>query len=137
MHHVLSIFRTEETTTIDAANISLLITRIIDYIKHNLADKKPPAGEFTDVVRAFWSLIASLYSSRWDLLPIEDKNIHILMGEKILPGYLKCVLLKKNMIEKSLSSSSSISLLLNMAVSSPCLTATSVVVPPLPTSVAP
>ena len=64
MYHVLSIFETEETTVIDAVNISLLITRIIDYIKHNLADKKLLAREFTDVVRAFWSLIASLYFSR-------------------------------------------------------------------------
>ena len=53
VYHVLSIFGTEETTTIDAVNISLLITRIINYIKHNLANKKPPAEEFTDVVRAF------------------------------------------------------------------------------------
>ena len=64
VHHTLSIFGTEETIAIDAANISLLITRIIDYIKYNLADKKPPAREFTNIVRAFWSLIVSLYSSR-------------------------------------------------------------------------
>ena len=64
VHYTLSIFGTEETIAIDAANISLLITRIIDYIKYNLADKKLPAREFTNIVRAFWSLIVSLYSSR-------------------------------------------------------------------------
>ena len=64
MHHVLSIFGTEETTAIDAMNILLSITRIINYIKYNLADKKLPAGEFASIIRAFWSLIAFLYSSR-------------------------------------------------------------------------
>ena len=57
-HQVLSIFRTRETTTINTANISLSITRITDYLKHN------PAREFVDIVRAFWSLIVSVYSAR-------------------------------------------------------------------------
>ena len=53
MHHILSIFGTKETTTINTANISLSITRIINYIKYNLTDKKLPAGKFADIVRAF------------------------------------------------------------------------------------
>jgi len=37
---------------------------MIDYFKHNLADKGPPAGEFADVVKALWGLIAMIYTSR-------------------------------------------------------------------------
>jgi len=79
-HHTLSIFGTQETITIDATNITQLISRMIDYFKHNLADKKLPAGEFADVVKALWGLIAMIYTSRWDFLPIKDKNICKLMG---------------------------------------------------------
>jgi len=42
-HHALSIFGAQETTAIDATNITQSISRMIDYFKHNLADKKPPA----------------------------------------------------------------------------------------------
>ena len=51
-HHALSIFGTQETSATDAANITQSITRMIDYFKHNLADKKLPAEEFADVVKA-------------------------------------------------------------------------------------
>ena len=51
-HHALSIFGTQETSATDVANITKLITRMINYFKHNLADKKPPAEEFADVVKA-------------------------------------------------------------------------------------
>jgi len=63
-HHVLSIFGTQETTTIDTANITQSISKMIDYFKHNPADKKPPAGEFADVVKALLGLIAMIYTSR-------------------------------------------------------------------------
>ena len=59
------------------------------------------------------------------------------MGEKFLSGYLKHGLLKENMTEKFSSSSSSISLPLNVVVSSPRSTTTSPAVLPLPTSMAP
>ena len=88
-YHALSIFGAQETFVIDAANITQSISRMIDYFKHNLADKKPPAGEFTEVIKALWGLIAMIYTSRWDLLPIEDKSICKLVGEKIVPGYMK------------------------------------------------
>ena len=52
VHHVLSIFGTQEISATDAANITQLITRMIDYFKHNLADKKLLAEEFADVVKA-------------------------------------------------------------------------------------
>ena len=45
-HHALSIFRIDETSEIDAINMAQLISRIINYIKNNLADKKSPAREF-------------------------------------------------------------------------------------------
>ena len=106
---------------------------MIDYFKHNLADKKLPAGEFADVVKALWGLIAMIYTSRWDLLPIEDKNIHKLMGEKIIPGYMKLRLVNNKTAEKS--SLSSTSLLSNTAVPSPPIN--SVTTPPPQTSVVP
>ena len=136
-YHTLSVFGTGETSATDVANIALSITRMTDYFKHNLADKNLPAEEFADVVKTLWSLIASVYTYKWNLLPIEDKSIHKIMGEKILPRYLKLWLLKKKVVENSSSSSSSISLSLNAAVSSPFPTATSAAIPPLLTSVAP
>jgi len=133
---MLSVFGTGETSTTDAANIALSITRMTNYFKHNLAGKFLSAGEFTDIVKAFWGLIAPVYTYKWDLLPIEDKSICKLMGKKILPGYLKLGLLKEKMIKNSFSSSSSsTSLPSNTVVSPPLPTATSVTIPPLPTSV--
>ena len=38
-HHVLSIFGTKKTTATGAANITQSISRMIDYFKHNLANK--------------------------------------------------------------------------------------------------
>jgi len=84
---------------------------------NNSADKKPLAGEFANVVKALWDLIAIIYTSRWNILSIEDKNIHKLMGKKIVPRYMKLGLVNDKTAEKS--SLSSISLLLNTAVPSP------------------
>ena len=106
---------------------------MIDYFKHNPADKKPPAGEFADVVKALWGLIATIYTSRWDLLPIEDKSICKLVGEKIVPGYMKLGLLNDKTVE--VSSSPSTSLPSNTAVPPP--TTNPVATPPLPTLVVP
>jgi len=98
---------------IDAANITQSILRMIDYFKHNPANRKPPAGEFAEVVKALWGLIAMIYTSKWDLLPIKDKSIRKLMGEKIVPGYMKLGLANDKTVEKpslpstSLPSSSS------------------------------
>ena len=94
-HHTLSIFRTDETSKIDATNMAQLISRIINYIKSNLADKKQPAVDFAQVMKSFWSLITAIYSSRWDLLPIEDgKTFCDLVGERILNSYVNHGLLK-------------------------------------------
>jgi len=95
-HHALSIFGTDQTAEIDAKNMAQSITRIINYIRNNLADKKAPAREFEHVAKGFWSLIQAIYSSRWDLLPIEDgKNFHDLVGGKILNNYVNLGLVKK------------------------------------------
>ena len=39
VHHALSIFRTDETSKIDAINIAQSISRIIDYIKSSLVSE--------------------------------------------------------------------------------------------------
>ena len=52
-HHTLSIFGTDQTVEIDATNMAQLITRIIKFIKNNLADKKAPAREFKNVTKGF------------------------------------------------------------------------------------
>jgi len=116
-HHALSIFGTQETSTIDAANITQSILRMIDYFKHNPADKKLLAGEFAKVIKALWGLIAMIYTSKWDLLPIEDKSIRKLVGKKIVPGYMKLGLANDKTVEKP--SPPSTSLPSNTAVPSP------------------
>ena len=63
-HHTLSIFGTDQTAEIDATNMAQLITRIIEFIKNNPADKKAPAREFKNVTKGFWNLISAIYSSR-------------------------------------------------------------------------
>ena len=62
--HALSIFGTKETSASDAANMSQSITQMIDFFKHNPANKVPPAGEFANVVKALWGLIAMIYTSK-------------------------------------------------------------------------
>jgi len=78
-----------------------LITWIIDYIKNNPADKKPPVREFEHITKSFWDLITVIYSSRWDLLSVEDsKTFHILVGKKILNNYTKLSLVKQPKVSK-------------------------------------
>jgi len=100
-HHALFIFRIDKTSEIDAINIARSISRIVDYIKNNPADKKSPAREFEQVTKGFWNLIQAIYSSRWDLLPVEDgKNFHTLVGEKILNNYIKLGLVNQPEVKK-------------------------------------
>jgi len=63
-HHALSIFGTDEMFEIDAINMARSISRIVNYIKNNPADKKSPAREFKQVTKGFWNLIQAIYSSR-------------------------------------------------------------------------
>ena len=89
-YHVLSVFGTDETNKVNAINMAKSISRIVEYIKNNPADKKPPAREFEQVTKGFWNLITVVYSSKWDFLPCEDgKNFHALVGKKILNNYTK------------------------------------------------
>jgi len=53
VHHTLSIFGTDEMSKIDAINIAQLISRIINYIKSSLADKKSPVKDFKQVTKGF------------------------------------------------------------------------------------
>ena len=104
-HYTLFIFGTDEMSEIDAINIAQSISKIINYIKNNLADKKSPAREFKQVTKGFWNLISAIYSSRWDLLPVEDgKNFCALVGKKILNNYVKLGLVNQSET-KNLSSS--------------------------------
>ena len=52
-HYILSIFKTDKTSEIDAINIAQSISRIINYIKNNPADKKSLAKEFEQVTKGF------------------------------------------------------------------------------------
>ena len=104
-YHTLSVFETEESCEVDASNMAKLISRIVEYIKNNLADKKLPAREFEYIAKGFWDLIIAIYSSRWDLLPIKDgKNFRALVGEKILNNYVKHGLLNQSKAKEALSS---------------------------------
>ena len=106
---------------------------MIDFFKHNPANKEPLAGEFANVVKALWGLIAMIYTLKWDLLSINNKSIRKLVGEKIIPGYMKLGLLNDKTAENS--SSSSTALLSNTAV--PPTTTNSVASPPPYTSTVP
>jgi len=89
-HHALFVFGTDEMNKVDVINMAKSISRIVEYIKNNLADKKPPAREFEQVTKGFWNLITAVYSSKWDLLSCEDrKNFCALVSEKILNNYTK------------------------------------------------
>jgi len=52
-HHALSVFGTNKTNEVDAINMAKSISRIVEYIKNNPADKKPPAREFKQVTKGF------------------------------------------------------------------------------------
>ena len=106
---------------------------MINFFKHNPANKVPPAGEFASVVKALWGLITTIYTSKWDLLPIDNKSICKLVGEKIIFGYTKLRLSNIKMVENS--SSSSTTLPSNTAV--PPTTTNSVAPPPPHTSMVP
>jgi len=96
------------------------ISRIIDYIKSSPADKKSPVKDFEQVTKGFWSLITAIYSSRWDLLPVEDgKTFCDLIGKRILNSYAKCGLLNQPEAKKPLPSIPTTATNLNIPVASP------------------
>ena len=71
-HHALSIFDTDQSAEIDATNMAQSLSRVVEYIVNNPADKKVPTREFENVVKGFWSLMSAIYASKWDLLPVEN-----------------------------------------------------------------
>ena len=48
----LSVFRTEYSAATDTKSIQESIHRVVDYIKHHLADKKVLAGDFVPIVKS-------------------------------------------------------------------------------------
>jgi len=93
------------------------ISRIINYIKSSLANKKLPIKDFEQVTKGYWSLITAIYSSRWDLLPVEDdKTFHNLVGKRILNSYVKHSLLNQPKAKKLSSSMSTTAMNSNISV---------------------
>ena len=103
-HHALSIFGTDDTFKINTTNMAQSLSRIINYIQSNPADKKKLAVNFVQVTKSFQSLIIAIYSSRWDLLPIENsKNFCELVSKRIVNSYLNGLLKQSEMKKPSLS----------------------------------
>jgi len=50
-HHALSIFGTDQSADIDANNMAQSLSRVIEYIVNNPADKKRPVEGFEKVVK--------------------------------------------------------------------------------------
>ena len=89
-HHVLSIFRTEDTIFKDAEMIYDSIRRLRNYIKHHPVDKAPPKEEFVPVVEYLWKLIDTIYTAKWDSLIFDKKKtltIRKCVREYIVPYY--------------------------------------------------
>ena len=86
---------------IDAINIAQSISRIINYIKNSLVDKKSLVKEFKQVIKSFWNLITAIYFSKQNLLSIKDgKTFCILIGERLLNNYIKLGLLNQSETKK-------------------------------------
>ena len=97
--HALSIFGTEESNVEDVKNIHESLNRIVEFIKHYPADKKPPTGEFVPIVRSLWELIGAIFTNKWDLLTFDKEsslNIQTYVREKIVSGFKKLEMLKAN-----------------------------------------
>ena len=62
--HVVSIFRTENSRSEDAANILKSIKQISSYISNYPVDKKLPVGEFFPVIKSLCKLIETIYISK-------------------------------------------------------------------------
>ena len=89
-HHVLSIFRTEDTLTKDSEMMFNSIVRLRSFIKHHLVDKSPMERELLPVVKYLWKLFNTIYSAKWDSLIFnKEKNLTIrkCIGECIMPYY--------------------------------------------------
>ena len=89
-HHVLSIFRTEDTLTKDSEMMFDSIVRLRSFIKHHPVDKSPMERELLPVVKYLWKLFDTIYSAKWDSLIFnKKKNLTIkkCVREHIMPYY--------------------------------------------------
>ena len=62
--YVVSIFRTENSGSENAANILKYIKQISSYISNHPVDKKLPVGEFVLVIKSLCKLIETIYTSK-------------------------------------------------------------------------
>ena len=91
-HHVLSIFRTENTLAKDSEMMYDSIMRLRSFIKHHLVDKSPMESELSPIVEMLWKLFDTIYSAKWDTLIFnKEKNLTIrkCIGEHIMPYYMQ------------------------------------------------
>ena len=74
-HHVLSIFRSEDTLAKDSEMIYDSLKRLRSFVKHHL---NPTERELTPVVEELWRLIDTIYTAKWDTLTFsKEKNLTI------------------------------------------------------------
>jgi len=128
----VSLFRTKEALSTDAANIYKSLVRIRNYIKYCPTGKKTLSRDFILVVKSLWKLFDVIFTSKWDVLLFDRKkaltirkcistNFASLFRENTILGLLKPTI--ENPKEKS-----------SPLVSTP---ATSSAPPPLPSVVIP
>ena len=88
-HHVLSIFRSEDTLAKDSEMIYDSLTRLRSFVKHH---PNPIERELTPVVEKLWRLIDTIYAAKWDTLTFnKEKNLTIrkCIGDRIMPYYMQ------------------------------------------------
>jgi len=74
-HHVLSIFRSEDTLAKDSEMIYDSLTRLRSFVKHH---PNPTERELIPVVKKLWRLIDTIYAAKWDTLTFnKEKNLTI------------------------------------------------------------
>ena len=74
-HHVLSIFRSEDTLAKDSEMIYDSLKRLRSFVKHH---PNPTERELTPVVEELWRLIDTIYTAKWDTLTFsKEKNLTI------------------------------------------------------------
>ena len=96
----VSLFRTKEALSKDAANIHESLVRIGNYIKNRPTSKETPSRDFIPVVKSLWELFDVIFASRWDVLLFDREkaltirkcvgtNFATLFRENAILGLLK------------------------------------------------
>ena len=101
----LLIFGNEDFISIDVANMACSLKRATSYIKKHPTTEKV-LGNFVDIVKNIWSLINSIYESKWDLLIFNKEKKYILNKYIICCFGIKINDDKNNKSTKKSSSSS-------------------------------